>query len=82
MKNITATSQIRLYEYMFQMWRIDPYALCIRILNHIWNMCSYNRIWEIAVNTKSAMANPNRLEGHIFEKSSFWGPKFGLFLKI
>ncbi len=29
-----------------------------------------------------AMANPNRLEGHIFEKSPFWGPKFGFFLKI
>jgi hypothetical protein len=29
-----------------------------------------------------AMANPNRLEGHIFEKSPFWGPKFGLFLKF
>ncbi len=45
----TAMSQIRLYEYMFQMWKIDPYALCIRIFNHIWNMYSYNRIWEIAV---------------------------------
>ncbi len=42
-------SQIRLYEYMFQMWRIDLYALCIRTFNHIWNMYSYNRIWEIAV---------------------------------
>jgi hypothetical protein len=28
------------------------------------------------------MANPNRLEGHTFEKSPFWGPKFGFFLKI
>ncbi len=36
-----------IYEYMFQMWRIDPYALCIRILNHIWNIYSYNRIWEM-----------------------------------
>ncbi len=45
----TAMSQIRLYEYMFQMWRIDPYALCIRTFNHIWNMYSYNRIWETAV---------------------------------
>ncbi len=28
------------------------------------------------------MANPNRLEGHTFEKSSCWGVKSGLFLKI
>jgi hypothetical protein len=40
---------MRLYEYMFQMWRIDPYVLCIRTFNHIWNMYSYNRIWEIVV---------------------------------
>ncbi len=46
---ITAMSQIRLYEYMFQMWRIDLYALCIRTFDHIWNMYSYNRIWDIAV---------------------------------
>jgi hypothetical protein len=35
LKKITAMSQIRLYEYMFQMWRIDLYALCIRTFNHI-----------------------------------------------
>jgi hypothetical protein len=29
----TGMSQMRLYEYMFQMWRIDPYALCIRTFN-------------------------------------------------
>jgi hypothetical protein len=29
-----------LYEYIFQMWRIDPYALCIRTFNRIWNMYS------------------------------------------
>jgi hypothetical protein len=46
---VTGMSQIRLYEYMFQMWRIDPYVLCIRTLNHIWNMYSYNRIWKFAV---------------------------------
>jgi hypothetical protein len=45
----TVMSQIRLYEYMFQMWRIHLYALCIRTFNHIWNMYSYNRIWEIVV---------------------------------
>jgi hypothetical protein len=45
----TAISQLWLYEYMFQMWRIDPYVLCIRSFNHIWNMYSYNRIWEIGV---------------------------------
>jgi hypothetical protein len=42
-------SQIRLYEYIFQMWRIDPYVLCIRTFNHIWNMYLYNRIWDIPV---------------------------------
>jgi hypothetical protein len=31
----TAMSQLWLYEYMFQMWRIDPYVLCIRTFNHI-----------------------------------------------
>jgi hypothetical protein len=31
----TAMSQLWLYEYMFQMWRIDPYTLCIRTFNHI-----------------------------------------------
>ncbi len=35
--------------YMFQMWRIDPYVLCIRTFNHIWNMYSYNHNWEFAV---------------------------------
>jgi hypothetical protein len=45
----TAMSQLWLYEYMFQMWRIDHYALCIRTFNQIWNMYSYKRIWEIAV---------------------------------
>jgi hypothetical protein len=30
---------------------------------------------------KSAMANPNRSEGHIFDESSVWGPKYGLPLK-
>ncbi len=29
----------------------------------------------------AAMADPNRLEGQIFEKSPFWGPKFGFFSK-
>jgi hypothetical protein len=47
--SFTAMSQLWLYEYMFQMWTIDPYALCIRTFSHIWNMYSYNRIWEIAV---------------------------------
>jgi hypothetical protein len=31
---------------------------------------------------KPAMANPNRLEGHIFENTPFWGPKIGFFLRI
>jgi hypothetical protein len=31
----TAKSQLWLYEYMFQMWRINPYALCIRTFNRI-----------------------------------------------
>ncbi len=31
---------------------------------------------------RTAMANPNRLEGQIMAKQSCWGPKSGLFLKI
>jgi hypothetical protein len=31
---------------------------------------------------KPAIANPNRLKGQIFEKSSCWGPKCGRFIKI
>jgi Leucine-rich repeat (LRR) protein len=31
----TGISQLRIYEFMSQMWRIDPFALCIRTFNHI-----------------------------------------------
>ncbi len=40
-------SQLWLYEYMFQIWRIDPYALCKRTFNHIWNMYSYSLFREV-----------------------------------
>ncbi len=73
---------MRLYEYMFQMWRIDPYALCIRTFNHIWNMYSYNRIWGIVVhrfNTpfrcnfyrKDRCITPKWCVKLVYEKSEF-----------
>jgi hypothetical protein len=51
----------------------------------IWrNWISHESPWGVSwvIHVRAAMANPNRLEGLIFEKSPFWGPKFGFFLKI